>query len=165
MNKLNFRTVSLDLFTYDTLTILANELKLSRAEYIRHLVRHLAKSRKGESQHSGKELAGGGAALNMEFRGMDVKDFVVSPEAQAIAKASGVWDEIIIRRGKIELKSDLNTFQRIAPAAFKEAGWKIDTVMWRKAVIKKLLSPFLQNEKSSQISEGIFEDLTESSTA
>ena len=50
MNKLNFRTVSLDLNTYDQLSILASAARLSRAEYIRHLIR--AQIPGGEPQKS-----------------------------------------------------------------------------------------------------------------
>jgi len=89
MPRQDFVRVTLDTTTYDQLTALAVASKLTRAEYIRRLIR----------------------AKRKDFHGMTVDEFVVSAEAQAAAKASGA--EIVFCHGQV-LRLDETKYRKWA---------------------------------------------------
>ncbi len=121
-NKIpKFRNVALDFFTYEQLTILAQEAKISRTEYLRNLIRPQAISLEGfKKEDSDKKQV-----HRPSFAGVPVADFVVDTQAQAEAAKSG--DKIIFRHGEVILESDLNSFQRAATRYFQKRGKILDS--------------------------------------
>jgi len=122
MQKPNFRNVSLDLYTYNQLSGLAKAAKLTRTEFLRHLIR--------------AQIDGEGMQPALAVSGFKMPEAQYVTDAKAQAAMAGV--EIVFQHGMVKALSDLPLIQRTATRMAKKYGITIDTQKWIREFVASL---------------------------